>query len=103
MSSFGGSATLEKSDTKRLQGQLGQVYEIMADGQYRTLDFIANQIRTRYGKEVTTQSVSARLRDLRKEKFGGFKVNRRSLGDGLFSYQVLSADGTVIAGADTGN
>jgi hypothetical protein len=101
--SFGG-ATLEKSDFPRLSGQLKNVYDIMADGQYRTLDQIVTEIKGQYGKVVTPQSVSARLRDLRKEKFGGYKVLRESVGAGLFKYAVRRVDGsTLTAGAGTGN
>ncbi|MGH7193830.1 MAG: hypothetical protein ACREJM_09895 [Candidatus Saccharimonadales bacterium] len=92
---FGG-ATLERKDIPRLQGHLGVVYRIMADGQFRTLENIAGAVFAITGKTVTTQSVSARLRDLRKEKFGGFKVSRRNLGVGLFEYQVLAGDGSTI-------
>lgn len=35
------------------------------------------------------QSISARLRDFRKEKFGSHIVNRRRVDSGLFEYQVL--------------
>ena len=102
MSSFGG-ATLERTDVPRLGKQLQAVYDVMKDGQFRTLEQIAVAVNVGMGIYVTTPSISARLRDLRKEKFGGSKVSRRNLGDGQFEYQVLRADGTVIAGAGTGN
>jgi hypothetical protein len=102
MSSFGGT-TLEKKDVLRLGKQLQAVYDVMADGQYRTLTQIVDSVKANAGIIASPQSVSARLRDLRKEKFGGFKVNRQAVGEGLFRYSVTRADGTTIAGAGTGN
>lgn len=96
--SFGGS-TLTQRDIPRLSGQLGNVYEIMSDGAYRTLDQIVTEIKGRFGKVVTSQSVSARLRDLRKTKFGGYKVLRESVGAGLFKYGVFRQDGTTLKAA----
>jgi hypothetical protein len=101
MSSFGG-ATLEKKDIPRLGKQLRAVYDVMADGQFRTLTAIADAVKANTGIVASPQSISARLRDFRKEKFGGFKVNRRAAGEGLFDYQVLNANGTAI-GAGPGN
>jgi len=37
------------------------------------------------------QSVSARLRDFRKEKFGSHKVERRMIDKGLYEYRVIPA------------
>lgn len=72
-------------DAARLTGQLERVWTLMRDGQWRTLDEI---VAVTGG---TTASVSARLRDLRKPRFGGYTVARRARGDrqrGLFEYQV---------------
>jgi hypothetical protein len=57
----------------------------MIDGQWRTLAEISAVIR------CPEASVSARLRDLRKNKFGGYLVERRRRGAerrGLFEYRV---------------
>jgi len=40
-------------------------------------------------------SVSARLRDLRKEKFGGHVVERRAVKRGLFEYRVIVRKGVA--------
>lgn len=43
----------------------------------------------------TTASVSARLRDLRKKKFGGWDVQRRHRGDpkrGLYEYRAIAPE-----------
>jgi DNA-binding Lrp family transcriptional regulator len=62
------------------------VYRLMVDGQWRTLAEIAE------ATGAPEASVSARLRDLRKRKFGGHVVARRPRGDralGLFEYQLV--------------
>jgi hypothetical protein len=73
-------------DQKRLEKQMGRIYELMKDGKWRTLKEIA---------EVThdpESSVSAQLRHLRKPRFGGYILNKRRRGTkskGLFEYQLL--------------
>lgn len=72
-------------DHPRLSRQIDRVYGLMKDHQWRTLSEI---------EDVTNDSVasiSARLRDLRKQKFGGYIVDKRIRGfreDGLYEYQV---------------
>ena len=60
-----------------------RVYTLMQDSEWRTLSEIA-----RYTGD-SEASISARLRDLRKPKFGGLTVNRRRRSQGLHEYQVL--------------
>lgn len=76
----------EKYDQKRLGGQLGRVYEAMLDNNWHSLD----ELVARCGG--THASISARLRDLRKARFGGHCVERRRVGDparGIFQYKLL--------------
>jgi hypothetical protein len=54
----------------------------MLDGQWRTLSQIVLHVG---GSEA---GVSARLRDLRKQKFGAYTVNGRRRSGGLWEYQV---------------
>lgn len=78
-----------KLDRARLNAQTLRVFNIMIDRRWRTLAEIG---RATCDPEA---SVSARLRDLRKEKFGAFRVNRRRRGPytcGLFEYQLLTED-----------
>jgi hypothetical protein len=82
---FGGETFDPEHDEARLSGQLLRVVRCMADGCWRSLDEIANKTGD------PEASVSARLRDLRKEKFGSFNVERRARGDrnkGNFEYRV---------------
>lgn len=82
---FGGSTYLPYLDSARLSSQLERVKQLMNDGEWRTLP----QIQAIVGGSEA--GISARLRDLRKQKFGGLIVNRKRIGDpskGLWVYQV---------------
>lgn len=74
--------TYEHSDGPRLGVQLAQVASLMRDGQWRTLYEIA------HATGYPTQSVSARLRDLRKPRYGSHPVERRRVSAGVFQYRV---------------
>ena len=75
------------TDTIRLNDQMRRVAEVMGDSQWRTLREIA---------DVTGDpeaSVSARLRDFRKPRFGGLVVlRRRRDGKGLYEYRLTLPD-----------
>lgn len=88
MSSEFGGTTVTENDTERLTTQLDAVKQVMADGKFRTLATIAEVVLLLTGRKATEASVSARLRDLRKEKFGCYTVERKSNGNGLFEYRV---------------
>ncbi len=84
--SFDGHTFDSSLDGERLSSLLKRVETLMSDGQWRFLEEIAKQTGG------TESSVSARLRDLRKPKFGGYRVERRRFGipeSGLFEYRVL--------------
>lgn len=90
MSHFSGATYSPERDQSRLTAQLNDVRELMQDQQYRTLAGIAAHCM------APEASVSARLRDLRKERFGAHTVNRRYLGAGLYEYQlVLNPNGST--------
>lgn len=80
---FDGVTYSPKRDGARLRAQLERVKQIMSDGQYRTLNELSKLAN---GPEA---SVSARLRDLRKDKFGGYTVERTRVTNGLYKYRVI--------------
>ena len=83
---FSGSDYDRKLDQTRLTGQLLDIFNLMRDEQYRTLDEISSETRH------PAASISAQLRHLRKPKFGSYTVNKRRRGDrasGLFEYQLV--------------
>ena len=99
---FNGSNYDAVFDHARLSGQIQRVHECMKDGMWRTLDEIAKQTTAmkkaaaKDGVEVSedgASSISAQLRNLRKQRFGSYTVSKRSRGDrekGLFEYQLSS-------------
>ena len=72
-----------KRDRERLDGQMARVFHAVKDGQWRTLSMISSMA------QAPEASVSARLRDLRRPKFGGYTVERRYIANGLFEYRVV--------------
>jgi len=86
---FDGATYEAEFDYARLGKQMGRVAALMIDGNWRTLAEVA---------AVTSDpeaSISARLRDLRKPKFGGHTVERRARGArelGLFEYRLHRDD-----------
>jgi hypothetical protein len=82
-SDFDGSTFEPRRDGKRLNAQLTAVYSIIKDGQWRTLSQIAEQAG------APEPSVSARLRDLKKQKFGSYQIEKQYLGSGLWQYRMV--------------
>ena len=90
---FLGATYLESRDRSRLFRQLDAVKALMqSDYDWHTLEEIS----------VVTQapqaSVSARLRDLRRERHGGHTILRQYAGNGLFRYR-MAREGNVEAEA----
>lgn len=80
---FGGDTFNPEKDGQRLATQLYQVKKLMSDGQWRSLFDIADAVK------APESSVSARLRDLRKTKFGGHTVERKRIRGGTHLYRVI--------------
>ena len=70
-------------DGERLGTQLERVFDLMRDGQWRTLEEIANAVH------APTPSVSARLRDLTRPEFGSHTKEDRYVGNGLWIYRII--------------
>jgi len=84
---FDGATYDPQFDDERLEKQMGRVYALMIDGQWRTLQEIS------YKTTDPESSISAQLRHLRKPRFGSYTVNRRHRGErsqGLYEYQLQS-------------
>lgn len=82
VAAFDGETFDQALDGPRLNAQLKRVRAVMLDGQWRSL----RDIREHTGDPEA--SISARLRDMRKSKFGGYVVERRRVSGGLFEYRV---------------
>lgn len=83
---FNGSDYEHERDAPRLIGQMLRVFELMKDGQWRTLREIASATGD------PESSISAQVRHLRKPRFGSHVVEKRNRGDravGLFEYRLV--------------
>jgi len=88
---FNGSDYVPVRDNPRLTNQIEKVFDLMKDATWRTLAEIS------YNTDAPEASVSAQLRHLRKDRFGGHTVEKRYDGGGLYSYALLAA-GPLLSG-----
>jgi hypothetical protein len=79
---FDGKTYESDKDKDRLSTQLLRVRKLMSDGEWRTLAQVAAAV------ESSEAGASARLRDLRKKRFGKRLVDRERLFGGLFVYRL---------------
>ncbi len=87
---FDGSTFDPAQDAARLTSQLLRVKALMIDGRWRTLAAIREQTGG------TEAAISARLRDFRKDRFGGWAVERQRLTNtGLWEYRLVPNSETV--------
>lgn len=79
--------TYQPQDKSRLKRQLDDVRRVMLAGGWHTLEYISRETGH------PPASVSARLRDLRKLKFGAYNIERRRVPGhkGLFEYHIGSS------------
>lgn len=80
---FDGKTFEPAKDRVRLTGQYARVFGLMKDGEWRTL---ANIAAVTLASEA---AISARLRDMRKPRFGGHTVLRQRVSAGLWRYRVV--------------
>ena len=80
---FDGETYDPELDEARLSTQLDKVKDFLWDGEWKTL----RQIHDYAGGSV--QGVSARVRDLRKDKHGGYVVEHRRVAGGLWEYRIV--------------
>jgi len=80
---FDGETYSHDRDHERLARQQSAVFETMLAGRWLTLKELALLAG------APEASVSARLRDLRKSRFGGHVVERRYVRKGLYEYRLV--------------
>lgn len=73
----------QERDGERLSKQMKAVRAVMLDHEWHTL-WSLNLVTG-----APEASISARLRDLRKDKFGGYIIERQHIGNGLWQYRLL--------------
>lgn len=82
-------------DHQRLKGQLWKVFELLSDGQWHTLAEMKNYAG---GSEA---GCSARIRDLKKEQYGGRVVEKQRVAGGLWEYRMMPLKNTTLIGGGT--
>ena len=92
---FGGS-TVGAVDTPRLNAQLQRVMDVMRGGGWWTPEELEAATGDRWA------SLSARLRDLRKQRWGSRQVDRKNMGRGNFIYRLVPLEEQHGDRADTG-
>jgi len=83
---FDGPCYDPPQDRERLTGQIQRIFNLMRDSRWRTL----SEIQAITGDHEA--SVSAQLRHLKKDRFGGHTLSKRRRGEGrrgLWEYQII--------------
>lgn len=98
---FDGKTYNPKRDKTRLSSQLSRVKRVMMGGAWLTIPAIRERIAL---PNVTDSEagISARIRDLRKSRFGGHEVQRKRLVGGSFAYRVAKIAIVILAATITG-
>jgi hypothetical protein len=83
MQKFAGSNYDHERDAPRLTTQHGRIFNVMKDAIPRTLKEIAALTGD------PESSISAQLRHMKKERFGGHAIEKGYLGNGLYTYKLI--------------
>jgi DNA-binding transcriptional MerR regulator len=83
---FDGDDYVHDRDKKRLGTQLDQIRDFMEGKEYLTLQEISDATGHPHS------SVSAQIRNLRKERFGSRVIDRKYISNGLYSYKLMPED-----------
>lgn len=78
----------------KLHKDVASIKKAMRDGGWMTLEEIQNREwwnrpADKMRNDTPIQTVSARVRDLRKEKFGAHRVERRHAGNRVWEYKLF--------------
>lgn len=80
---FDGSDINQPRDSERLTGQMERIMNCLNLGCWWTL----NQLTEQTGDPPA--SISAQLRNLRKERFGSHVIEKRYVDNGLYEYRLV--------------
>lgn len=80
---FDGADYVHERDCVRLTGQLERIFNVIKDGQWRTLNAIEAET------DDPPASISAQLRHLRKPRFGSHIIEKKHVGNGLYIYRLV--------------
>lgn len=85
-----GESFVSERDEDRLNRQRDRLFNAMRDERWHTSSALVRAVGDNWA------SVSARVRDLRKPKFGAHLVERRYLGNGMWSYRLTINPHAVV-------
>jgi hypothetical protein len=78
--------------------QVDAVAEVMATGDWLTFEQLRKSIWYYYEIPVSEAGVSARIRDLRKARYGGHTIERRKTDRrGIYAYRLVKLNDHAIA------
>jgi len=80
---FDGADYNPERDGARLSKQLQKIYDLMKEGRWWTLRELEDA--TNYPQA----SISASIRNFRKDKFGGHTVEREYVTNGIYKYKLI--------------
>ena len=80
---FDGNDYVHTRDSARLTGQIQRIYDELKSGAWFTLRALAEKTG------APEASISAQLRNLRKERFGSHNIEKMHLGNGLYTYRLV--------------
>ena len=85
-SKFDGSDVVKKLDNPRLEKGITRIFNYMKGERWLTLETISEST------SIGESSVSAQLRNMRKDRFGGHTIEKRRKGErtsGLWEYKLI--------------
>ncbi len=80
---FDGNDYVHSRDSSRLTGQIQRIYNTIQNGNWFTLGELADLTG------APEASISAQLRNLRKQRFGNHIIEKKHLDNGLYSYRLV--------------
>ena len=85
---FDGDDIVQERDKPRLTRRLSLIYNYMKDGCWCDVREVAGYLAAN-GMWSSETSVSANIRNLRKDKFGGYTVERVHIAGGYYRYRLV--------------
>lgn len=98
---FDGAVYEEEKDVVRLSGQIERVHTILAQSKdvWLTVSEIQIKIANEFLLDDPECSISAQIRNLRKERFGGYMIEKQRRGSedsAIWEYQLQPENGPIV-------
>ena len=90
---FDGSTYDPIKEGARLTTEFERVLAVMLDGGWHTITEVTKKVSYPPYASASENGAAARIRDCRKEKFGGYIIERRRVKDaGLYEYRLVKSE-----------